>query len=150
MRAGLLCEFHHCVHVSGIEHTCVLRHVWLFVTPWTWAFRLLCPWNFLGKNTGMGCHFLLQGIVPTQGLNLGLPHCRQTLPSEPWGNLGLRLNIQKIKIMASSPITSWQIDGETVETVEGFIFLASKITADGDYSHELKDACSLEGKLWPT
>ena len=61
---------------------------------------------------------------------------------------GLKLNIQKIKIMASGPITSWQIDGETVEAVTDFIFLGSKITADGDYSHEiLKHACSLEGKL---
>ena len=51
---------------------------------------------------------------------------------------GLKLNIQKTKIMASGPITSWQIDGETVETVVGFIFLGSKITADGDYSHEIK------------
>ena len=49
--------------------------------------RLLHPWNFLGKSTGVGCHFLLQGIFPTQGLNLGLPHCRQTLLlSEPPGN----------------------------------------------------------------
>ena len=63
---------------------------------------------------------------------------------------GLKLNIQKPKIMASSPISSWQIDGETVETVADFIFLGSKITADGDCSHELKDAYSLEGKLWPT
>ena len=52
--------------------------------------------------------------------------------------LGLKLNIQKIKIMASGPITSWQIDGETVETVADFIFLGSKITADGDCSHEIK------------
>ena len=51
---------------------------------------------------------------------------------------GLKLNIQKTKIMASSPITSWQIDGETVETVADFIFLGSKITADGDCSHEIK------------
>ena len=51
---------------------------------------------------------------------------------------GFKLNIQKIKIMASSPITSWQIDGETVETVADFIFLGSKITADGDCSHEIK------------
>ena len=51
---------------------------------------------------------------------------------------GLKLNIQKTKIMASSPITSWQIDGETVETVADFIFGGSKITADGDYSHEIK------------
>ena len=62
----------------------------------------------------------------------------------------LWLNIQKTKIMASCRITSWEIDGETVETVADFIFLGSKITADGDCSHELKDAYSLEGKLWPT
>ena len=52
--------------------------------------------------------------------------------------VGLKLNIQKTKIMASGPITSWQIDGETVETVRDFIFLCSKITADGDSSHEIK------------
>ena len=53
-------------------------------------------------------------------------------------NVGLKLNIQKTKIMASNPITSWQIDGETVETMTKFIFLGSKITADGDCSHEIK------------
>ena len=52
--------------------------------------------------------------------------------------IGLKLTIQKTKIMASGPITSWQVDGETVETVTDFIFLGSKITADGDYSHEIK------------
>ena len=52
--------------------------------------------------------------------------------------VGLKLNIQKMKIMASCPITSWQIDGETVETVSDFIFLGSKVTADGDCSHEIK------------
>ena len=62
-------------------------------------------------------------------------------------NIGLKFSIQKTKIMASGPNTSWQIDGETVAD---FIFLGSKITADGDCSHEIKDACSLEGKLWPT
>ena len=64
--------------------------------------------------------------------------------------ISLKLNIQKTKIMASGPITSWQIDGETMETVRGFIFLGSKITADSDCSHEIKDACSLEEKLWAT
>ena len=64
--------------------------------------------------------------------------------------VGLKLNIQKTKIMASGPITSWEIDGETVETVSDFILGGSKITADGDCSHEIKDAYSLEGKLWPT
>ena len=63
---------------------------------------------------------------------------------------GLKLNIQKTKIMASGPITSWQIDGETVETVSDFIFWRSKITADGDCSREIKRRYSLEEKLWPT
>ena len=60
--------------------------------------------------------------------------------------VGLKLNIQKTKIMASSPITSWQIDGETVETGADFIFLGSKIMADGDCSHEIKRCLPLEGK----
>ena len=64
--------------------------------------------------------------------------------------LGLKLNIQKMKIMASGLITSWEIDGETVDTVADFIFLGSKITADGDCIMKLKNAYSLEGKLWPT
>ena len=64
--------------------------------------------------------------------------------------VGLKLNIQKTKIMASGPTTSREIDGETVETVSDFIFLGSKITADGDCSHEIKRRYSLEGKLWPT
>ena len=71
--------------------------------------------------------------------------------------VGLKLNIQKMKIMASSPITSWKIDGETVETMADFVFLGSKITADGDCSHEIKRhlllwrkvMTNLE-KLWPT
>ena len=63
--------------------------------------------------------------------------------------VGLKLTIQKTKIMASGPITSWEIDGETVETVSDFIFLGSKITTDGDCSHEMKRH-SLEEKLWPT
>ena len=61
--------------------------------------------------------------------------------------VGLKLNIQKMKIMASSPITSWEIDGKTVETVSDFILLGSKITADGDCSHEIKRRLLLEGKL---
>ena len=59
----------------------------------------------------------------------------------------LKLNIQKTKIMVSGPITPWQIDGETMETVTDFIFLGSKITADGDCSLEIKDACPLEDTL---
>ena len=61
--------------------------------------------------------------------------------------IGLKLNIQKTKIMASSPITSWQIDGETVETVTDFIFMGSKITADGDCSYEIKRRLLLGGKV---
>ena len=64
--------------------------------------------------------------------------------------VGLKLNIQKTKIMASGPITSCQINGETVETVSDFIFWGSKISSDGDCSHEIKRCFSLEGKLWPT
>ena len=60
---------------------------------------------------------------------------------------GLKLNIQKSNIMASGPITSWQIDGETMETVRDLIFLGSKIVTDGDCSMKLKDTCSLEEKL---
>ena len=63
---------------------------------------------------------------------------------------GLKLNIQKTKIMASGPITSWKIDGETVETVADFIFWGSKITADSDCSHEIKRCLLLGRKLWPT
>ena len=61
-------------------------------------------------------------------------------------NVGLKLNVQKTKIMASGPITSWEIDGETVETVSDFIFGGSKITADGDCSHEIKRRLLLERK----
>ena len=64
---------------------------------------------------------------------------------EESGKVGLKLNIQKTKIMASGPLTSWKMDGETVETVTDFIFLSSKITADGDCSHEIK-RCLLLGR----
>ena len=65
--------------------------------------------------------------------------------------VGLKVKIQKTKIIASGPITSWQIDGDTVEKVRDFILVGSKITADGAWSHEiLKDTCFLEGKSWLT
>ena len=64
--------------------------------------------------------------------------------------VGLKLNIQKTKIMASGPITSWEIDGATVETVSDFIFLGSKITADGGYCHEIKRCLILGRKIIPT
>ena len=68
-------------------------------------------------------------------------------PKEESKKAGLKLYIQKTKMLASGPITSWQIDGETMEIVKDFIFLGSKITADGDCSLKLKDTCSLEEKL---
>ena len=71
---------------------------------------------------------------------------KSLLMKEESEKAGFKLNIQKTKIMASSPITSWQIDGETMETVRDFIFLGSKITIDGDHSHEI-NTCSLEEKL---
>ena len=64
--------------------------------------------------------------------------------------VGLKLNIQKTKIMPSSPITSWEIDGEPVETVSDFILGGSKITADGDFSHDIKRPLLLGRKVWPT
>ena len=64
--------------------------------------------------------------------------------------VGLKLNIQKTKIMVSGPITSWQIDGEKMETMTDFIFVGSKITANCDCSHEIKDDSFLEEKLWQT
>ena len=64
--------------------------------------------------------------------------------------VGLKLNIQKTKIMASGPIISWQIDGETMETVTDFIFFGSKITVDGNCSHEIKRCLLLGRKLWQT
>ena len=69
---------------------------------------------------------------------------------EESGKVGLKLNIQKTKIMASVPITSWEINGETVETMSDFILGGSKITADGDCSHKSKNTYSLERKLLPT
>ena len=62
----------------------------------------------------------------------------------------LKFSIQKIKIMASGPITSWQVNGETMETVTDFLFLGFKITADGDCSHEIKRCLFFKGKLWQT
>ena len=65
-------------------------------------------------------------------------------------NIGLNLSIQKMKIMASGPITSWQVDGKTMETATDFTFWSSKITANSDCSHEIKRCFSLEEKVWPT
>ena len=78
---------------------------------------------------------------------------KSLLMKEESQKVGVKLNIQETKIMASSPITSWQIGGETWKQWETLFLGGSKITADGDYSHEikrLKDACCLEDKIWPT
>ena len=76
-----------------------------------------------------------------------LLHCLSLELKEESEKVGLKLNIQKTKIMASGPITSWEIDGGTVETVSDFIFLGSKITADGDCSHEIKGHLFLGRKV---
>ena len=84
----------------------------LFVTPWIVACsKLLCPWDFQGKSTGVGCHFLLQGIFPIQGLNPGLSHCRQTLyrlshqQSPTIQNIWTSLVAQKVKPLSTMPET---------------------------------------------
>ena len=98
----------------------VLRCVQLFATLWTVACtRLLRPWDFLGKNTGVGCHFLLQGIFLTQRSNLGLPYCRQTL--YPLSHQG-----------------SYPQNCKALQNFNYFIFLGSKITTDSDCSCEIK------------
>ena len=104
------------------------------------------------KNIGVGSLSLLQGIFLTEELNWGLLHCRQILyqlsdeRSPESEKAGLKFNIQNTKIMASSSTTSWQTDGEKVETVTDVIFLGSKITADSDYSHEIKRCLHLGRK----
>ena len=117
----------------------------------------------------MGCHLIHAGLDETQD---GIKIARRNINNfryadgttlmaeseevlkrllmkvkEESEKVSLKLNTQKTKIMASGPITSWQIDGETIETMRYFIFLGSKITAGGTCSHELKDTCSLEEKL---
>ena len=107
-----------------------------------------------------------QAGIKTAGRNINILRCTDdtTLMAESEEDLkslltkgkeesekaGLELNIQKTKIMASRSIITWEIDGETMEIVTDFIFLGSKITADDDCSHEIKDSCSLEEKLWQT
>ena len=119
--------------------------------------ELYSPRNSPGQNTGVGSCSLLQENVPTQVSHIA---GGDSLPAEPQKKpktkskeglnsllmkvkeesqlAGLKLNTQKTKIMASGPITTWEIDGETLETVSNFIFWGSKITADGDCSHEIK------------
>ena len=99
----------------------------------------------------MNILFLLDDIIWLQNVfNLNISEQLKSLlmkVKEENEKAGLKLSIQKTKITASSPISSWQINVEKWKTVTGLIFIGFKITADGDCSHELKDTCSLEGKL---
>ena len=107
---------------------------------WCWRRLLHVPW------TARRCN---QSILKETSPGFSLEGLMLRLKEES-EEVGLKLNIQKTKTMASGPITSWQIDGEKMETMTDFIFLHSKITADVTVAMKLKDACSLEEKLWPT
>ena len=108
------------------------------VQPQRWQpTRLPHPWDSPGKNTGVGDTTLI--AESEDKLKSLLKKVKEE--SE---KAGLKFNIQKTKITASGPITSWEIDGETMETVTDFIFLGSKITADGDCSHEIKTFAPLK------
>ena len=113
-------------------------------------------WSLVGY-TPWGCSqtWLSTHTIPYHTTLLEWQKCRGTKELLDEGErgewkAGLKLNVQKTKIIASGPITSWQIDGVAMETKADFIFLGSKITADNDCSHEIKEACSLEEKLWET
>ena len=139
-----------------------LSHVRLFATPWIAARQasLSITNSQIMRNVGLD---EAQAGIKIVGRNINNlryaddPYVRKRRKTKDpldesergeW-KIGLKLNIQKTKITASCPITSWQIDGETMGTVTDFIFEGFKITADGDWSHELKDTCSCEEKLWP-
>ena len=143
-----------CVHMCVCAHS--LGHVQLcHPTDCT------LPGSSMGlprQEYWRGLQFLFQRIFLTQWSNPYLLHWQadsetpgrqiNTYMKEESEKAGLKLNLQKTKIVASSPIPSWQINGEKVETVTDFIFLSSKITADVTAAMKLKDAYSLEGKLW--
>ena len=104
---------------------------------------------------GSSIHGILQArTLEWVAISFSRAESEEELKNKKWKrrvkNVGLKLNIQKTKIMASGPIASWEIDGETVETVSDFIFWGPQITADGDCSHEMKRRLSWEEKLWPT
>ena len=107
------------------------------------------PIHSPGKNTGVGCHFLLQCMKVKRESEEELKSFLMKVKEES-ANVGLKLNIQKTKIMALGPISSWEIDGETVETVSDFILGGSKITADGNCNHEIKRCLLLGRKVIPT
>ena len=126
----------------------LLRHVLLLGSLGLQPARFLCPWDSVGKNTGVGCHFLLQGIFPTQGLNPASHLQLYSLPlslEHSWGKGGLI-----IAQWCYDHGLSCMTNGGKVDIVTDFIFLGCKITADGDCSHEIKVshcAYSLEEKL---
>ena len=111
--------------------------------------RLLRSWDFPGKNTGVGCYCLLLCADDTTLMAESEEQLKSLLMKVKVESekVGLKLNIQKTKIMASGPTTSWEIDEETVETVSDLIFLGSKITTDGDCSHEIKRRLLLGSKV---
>ena len=139
-------------------HECVLSRVRLFVTPWTHvAYQAPQSMGFSRQEYWSGLHARLdeaQAGIKIAGRNINILRYTDdptlmaeneeelksllTKVKEETEKVGLKPNIQKMKIMAFGPITSWQIDGETVETVTDFIFLDSKIPADGDRSHKIK------------
>ena len=105
-----------------------LSHVQLFATSWTVACQAPPSMGFSRQDYWSGLPFPSPGNFPDTGIK----------PRQESEKVGLKLSIQKTKILASSPIASWQIDGRIMETVTDFIFLGSKITACGDCSHEIK------------
>ena len=102
--------------------------------------RLLCPWDSPGQNTAMDCHSLPPEDLSDPGIKPRSPVFQESYRKD------LKTQHSKIKIMAPGPTTSWQIDGKKVERVTDFIFLGSKITVDGDCSHEIKRHLLLERK----
>ena len=130
----------------------LLSRVRLFVTPWTVAYQASPSMGFSRQEYQSGSPFPSPEDLPYPGIKLSSPGLKAaTLPSEPPGKpenerAGLKLNLQKTKILSSSPITSWQTDVERLEIVTDFIFLGSKITADSDCSHEIQRCLLLRRK----
>ena len=109
--------------------------------------RLPRPWDSPGKNTGVGCHFLLQ-CMKVKNQSEVAQSCPTLSDPMDCSLPGSSIHgILQARVLEWSPITSWQMDGETMETVTDFIFLGSKITADGTAAIKLKDTSSLEEKL---
>ena len=141
--------------------TCLLRNLYAGQEATVGTGRGTTDWFQIGKGVHQGC-ILSQVGIKIAGRNINnvryaddttfmteseeLKSLLMNIKQES-EKVGLKLNIQKTKIMASGPITSWEIDGETVETVADFIFLGSKITVMVIAAMKLEDACSLEGKL---